>query len=123
MKLMRSAVAPHIDYGFLYGIDKTSPKFVPSDIDGVIERNGVFLFLEWKQFLEDMQEGQEKMLMALAKKPDVFVVKIIGHTTHETPVIEEFSLLKNNQWVSQGTTITQFYEFYKRWLTYATNKK
>jgi hypothetical protein len=123
MKLMRSAVAPHIDYGFLYGIDKTSPKFVPSDIDGVIERNGVFLFLEWKQFLEDMQEGQEKMLMALAKKPDVFVVKIIGHTTYETPVIEQFSLIKNNKWVSQGTTLEQFYEFYKRWLTYATNKK
>jgi hypothetical protein len=123
MRLMRSAVAPHIDYGFLHGVDENSPNFVPSDIDGVIERNGVFLFLEWKQFLEDMQEGQEKMLMALAKKPDVFVVKIIGHTTHETPIIEEFSLIKNNKWVSQGTTLAQFYEFYKRWLTYATNKK
>jgi hypothetical protein len=48
MKLMRSAVAPHIDYGFLHGVDKNSPNFVPSDIDGVIERNGVFLFLEFK---------------------------------------------------------------------------
>lgn len=123
MKLMRSAHAKHIDYGFLHGIDQNSPNFVPSDIDGVIERNGVFLFLEWNQFLEDMQAGQEKMLMELAKKPDVFVVKIIGHTTHETPIIEEFSLIQNNKWVSQGTTLIQFYEFYKRWLTYATNKK
>jgi hypothetical protein len=122
MKLMRSAVAPHIDYGFLHGIDQNSPNFVPSDIDGVIERNGVFLFLEWKQFLEDMQEGQEKMLMALAKKPDVFVVKIIGHTTHETPIIEEFSLIKNSKWVTQGTTLHEFYKFYKRWLDYATNR-
>lgn len=122
MKLMRSTVAPHIDYGFLHGTDQNSPNFVPSDIDGVIERNGVFLFLEWKQFLEDMQAGQEKMLMKLANKPDVFVVKIIGHTTYETPIIEEFSLIKNNRWVTQGNTLDEFYEFYRRWLNYATSK-
>jgi hypothetical protein len=123
MKLMRSSHAKHIDYGFLHGIDLNSPNFVPSDIDGVVERNGVFLFLEWKHFLEDMNEGQKKMLVALAKKPDIFVLKIIGDTDEDYPNIYEFSLLKGDQWVTQGKSVAEFIDFYIRWLKYATDKK
>ena len=123
MKLMRSAHAKHIDYGFMYGIDQKSPNFVPSDIDGVVERNGVFLFLEWKHFLEDMNEGQKKMLVALAKKPDIFVLKIIGDTDGSAPNIYEFSLLKGDKWVIQGKSLAEFINFYIRWLKYASDKK
>jgi hypothetical protein len=123
MKLMRSAHAKHIDYGFLHGIDPNSPNFVPSDIDGVIERNGVFLFLEWKHFLEDMSEGQKKMLVALSKKPDVFVVKVIGDTDDVAPNIYEFSIMKDGEWVTKGKSLQEFVNFYIRWLEYATKQK
>jgi hypothetical protein len=123
MKMMRSTTAKHIDYGFLYGIDPKSPNFVPSDIDGVIERNGIFLFLEWKHFLEDMSEGQKKMLVALAKKPDVFVVKVLGDTDDHAPNIYEFSLLRGDSWITQGKSLEEFVKFYMRWLQYATDKK
>lgn len=123
MKLMRSNHAPHIDYGFLHSIDKNSPNFVPSDIDGVIETNGVFLFMEWKKPLEDMQAGQEKMLMALAKKPDIFVVKVTGEQTETMTHIYLFEIITKNKWVIKGQNLIEFYEFYKNWLNYATNKK
>lgn len=123
MRLMRSNHAPHIDYGFLHSVDPNSPNFVPSDIDGVVERNGVFLFMEWKRPLEDMKEGQEKMLMSLARKPDVFVVRVTGEQTESMTHIYCFEVIKKGKWVVEGDSLVGFYEFYKRWLNYATNKK
>ena len=123
MRLMRSNHAPHIDYGFLHSVDPNSPNFVPSDIDGVIERNGVFLFMEWKRPLEDMKVGQEKMLISLAKKPDVFVVRITGEQSESMTHIYGFEVIRNGNWVVEGESLIDFYGFYKRWLTYATNKK
>ena len=117
---MRSLTAPHVDYGFLYGLVEKSPNFVPSDIDGVIERNGVFLFFEWKNPLEDMNAGQEKMLISLAKKPDIFVVKIIGDTINGVPTIYEFFILKGEEWVNKGKSLSEFIDFYLRWIKYAS---
>ena len=80
------------------------------------------LFMEWKRPLEDMQAGQEKMLMALAKKPDVFVVKVTGEQTETMTHIYGFEIIKGGKWVMEGASLVDFYNFYKRWLNYATNK-
>jgi hypothetical protein len=70
-----------------------------------------------------MNEGQKRMLIALAKKPDMFVLKIIGDTDDVAPNIYEFSLLKGDQWVTQGKSLAEFIDFYIRWLKYASDKK
>ena len=49
MKAMRSLIASHVDYGDFVGLIPENPKFCPSDLDGIAERNGYFLVMEWKR--------------------------------------------------------------------------
>lgn len=75
---MRNPDAKHIDYGFMKGI--ISDTFIPSNIDGILERNGQFLVLEWKRRNEKISKGQEILLKALAKTPCFTVMIITGDT-------------------------------------------
>lgn len=59
--------AEHIDYGFLLGAIRNNPKAVPSNIGGILERHGRFLFLEFKQPGEQFGGGQLIMLKRLAE--------------------------------------------------------
>lgn len=43
-------------------------KILPMDIDGVLERNGHFLFLEWKKPNCDCSKGQSKTYEALNRE-------------------------------------------------------
>ena len=54
MHAMRNRKAEHVDYGFMAGWIEENPKAMPSNIDGVIERNGCFLWMEWKLGGESM---------------------------------------------------------------------
>lgn len=51
----------------------------PTDIDGVIERNGFFLFLETKEPGVPVKKGQRIFYTALAQKPGVSVFIVWGH--------------------------------------------
>ena len=57
------------DFGTLRGTSSNSRTSYPSNIDGIDERNGHFLFYEIKQLNEQTSEGQQRMLEALAKMP------------------------------------------------------
>jgi hypothetical protein len=57
---------------------------VPSNVDGIAERNGNFLVMEWKRPGEKVSEGQKILLKALAKTPKFMVVVIIGDTDNGT---------------------------------------
>ncbi len=76
---MRNPNAKHIDYGFLQGEIPDNPNFMPSNIDGIIERNGSFMVLEWKRRNEKISKGQERLLKALAQN-NITVAIICGDT-------------------------------------------
>lgn len=48
------------------------------DIDGMVERNGYFLWVETKRPNTPLSKGQSIMFEALAKKPDFTVIVIWG---------------------------------------------
>ena len=95
--LMRSLLASHVDYGDFVGVIPNSPKFTPSDLDGIAERNGKFFVMEWKRPKEKVSTGQRIMLQALAGKADFIVVIVIGDTDNGMK-IEEF-FLSATAWV------------------------
>lgn len=71
------------DFGTLRGTSSNSRTSYPSNIDGIDERNGHFLFYEIKQLNEQTSEGQQRMLEALAKMPKttVLIVRCNGERT------------------------------------------
>ena len=71
---MRNPNALHIDFGFLRGFIPSNPNFMPSNIDMVLERRGVFLFGEWKREEEEMKQGQKILLTALAWHHTVIII-------------------------------------------------
>lgn len=73
-KGMRNPKAQHVDFGFLKGIISSNPNFMPSNIDMVLERQGNFLFGEWKREGEEMSYGQKKLLKELACQHRVILV-------------------------------------------------
>ena len=48
------------------------------DIDGMLEKNGYFLFLEWKSLLEEVPLGQRIALERLARQPRTTVIIVHG---------------------------------------------
>lgn len=77
---MRNPNAKHKDFGALIGIIPTNPRFLPSDIDMVYERNQCFLFGEWKRSSESLSGGQRILLKKLARQPRTIVLVIVGDT-------------------------------------------
>lgn len=79
-QLLRRTIT-EIDYQALYGVLQNS-KCVPCDIDGVLERNNCFLFIECKQLGEEISLGQSLMYERLArldpKRIQVLVVRLSG---------------------------------------------
>ena len=71
---MRNANATHVDFGFLRGFIPSNPKFMPSNIDMVLERRGVLLFGEWKREDEEISQGQKILLTALAWHHTVIII-------------------------------------------------
>lgn len=79
-KAMRNPDAKHKDFGALIGIIPTNPRFLPSDIDMVYERNQCFLFAEWKRASESFGGGQRILLRRLAMQPRTVVLLVVGDT-------------------------------------------
>ena len=87
---MRNPDAKHKDFGALIGIIPTNPRFLPSDIDMVYERNQCFLFAEWKRASESFGGGQRILLRKLAKQPRTVVLLIVGDTDNSMNVEKVF---------------------------------
>ena len=119
---MRNAYATHIDYGAFKGLIPDNPNFCPSNIDGIAERNGKFLVMEWKRPNEKVSEGQRKLLQAFAKKPD-FTVLIIEGNTDDGLVVNDFWQLHAFRHSQVGHGPEELKAFYVMWYEYANEQK
>jgi len=49
-----------------------------SDVDGIVEVSGCFLFLEWKSRREPLKTGQKLLFERITAHPDTTVVIVLG---------------------------------------------
>jgi hypothetical protein len=122
-KLMRNMFATHTDYAEFKGLILANPALIPSNVDGILERNGQFLILEWKRPGEKVSTGQKIMLQALASKPDFMVVIIYGNTDNETVIDSYWLLTPDGKPVKSGVGFQSFKQFYKDWYALADGHK
>ena len=120
---MRSLVASHVDYGDFIGLIPQNPQFCPSDLDGIAERNGHFLIMEWKRPGEKMSEGQKRLLKALAANPKFMVVVIIGNTDDGANIQEYWQYASDGKVFKAGIGFESFKAFYRLWYDYADGNK
>jgi hypothetical protein len=78
--MMRNPNAKHLDFSDLQGVIPDNPKWLPSNIDMLMERKGKFLLCEWKRENEEFGGGQKRLLKALAAHPDFTVLVVQGNT-------------------------------------------
>lgn len=121
-KLMRTNPS-HIDYGDFKGLISSNPNFVPSNVDGIAERNGKFLVMEWKRPGERISTGQKLLLQALAANPAFVVIIVNGNTDNETVVNSFFMLTLKGEPYKRGTGIESLKTFYKEWYKWANDEK
>lgn len=122
MGLMRNAYATHTDYVDFQGLIPENPHFVPSNVDGICERNGKFLIMEWKRPKEKVSKGQKYLLQSLAKKEDFMVVIIYGNTDTETIINKYYLVQPDGQCMLAGQGFEMFKSFYKQWYELANGK-
>ena len=123
VKLMRNEFATHTDYGDFKGLIESNPLFIPSNVDGIAERNGHFLIMEWKRDAEKVSEGQKRLLQALASNPRFMVVIIYGNTDDGTVIDSYWLLTPEGKPVKVGIGFESFKEFYKDWYILADGYK
>ena len=123
VKLMRNEFATHTDYGDFKGLIESNPLFIPSNVDGIAERNGHFLIMEWKRDAEKVSEGQKRLLQALAFNPRFMVVIIYGNTDDGTVIDSYWLLTPEGKPVKVGIGFESFKEFYKDWYILADGYK
>ena len=123
MKLMRNEFATHTDYGDFKGLIESNPLFIPSNVDGIAERNGHFLIMEWKRDAEKVSEGQKRLLQALASNSRFMVVIIYGNTDDGTVIDSYWLLTPEGKPVKVGIGFESFKEFYKDWYILADGYK
>ena len=123
VRSMRNPNPAVVDYGELIGLIPQNPRFSPSDVDGICERNGHFLIMEWKRPGEQASGGQKILLKALAANPKFVVIVVIGHTDDNMYVQEFYQYTPNGKAYLAGTGVNSFKEFYKQWYEYADGQK
>jgi hypothetical protein len=122
IKLMRTNPS-HVDYGEFKGLIKHNPNFVPSNLDGVAERNGRFLVFEWKRPNEKISTGQKLLLQSLAANPKFIVLIINGNTDNETVVNSFYMLTLKGEPYKRGVGLESLKTFYKEWYKWASDEK
>ena len=120
---MRNMLATHTDYGDFKGLIPTNPAFLPSNVDGIAERNGYFLVMEWKRPGEKVSEGQKRLLQALAANSKFMVVVIIGNTDDGTHIQEFWQYTPDGKPFKCGVGFESFKEWYRLWYELANGYK
>ena len=113
--LMRNIFATHTDYCDFKGLIAENPNFVPSNVDGICERKGQFLVMEWKRPGEAVRKGQEYLLKAFAKLPNFIVLIIYGDTDNGTNVEKFYLVNQDGSCTLAGSNFAMLKEFYKNW--------
>jgi hypothetical protein len=129
MKSMRTMFPKVVDYGELIGLIPSNEKFSPSDIDGICERNGQFLIMEWKRPKDDSYEGekvsygQQRLLQALAAKEGFIVIIVYGHSDDGMKVDKFFRVQPQGPCIQLGVGTQMFKKFYQQWYELADGYK
>lgn len=116
--MLRNPDAKLIDFHDLIGVIESNPKFLPSDLDMIYERNGKYLVVEWKKPDEALtvNSGQEILLKALANNPAFTVLKVIGYTEESRMYVQKIDRLKREgTWQYLGDGLPKFKELIKKW--------
>jgi len=128
-KLMRNLFTRVVDYGELLGLIPGNERFSPSDIDGICERNGQFLIMEWKRPKDEEYEGekvsygQQRLLQSLAAKEGFIVVIIYGKTDNEMQIEKFFRVQPDGPCIQLGIGTDMFKKFYQQWYELADGYK
>jgi len=113
--MMRNPFASHTDYGDFYGLIQDNAGFLPSNVDGICERKGKFLVMEWKRENEQISKGQEYLLKAFAKMPNFIVIIIYGDTDDETVVHKYYLVNQDGSCTLAGNSFEMLKQFYIQW--------
>lgn len=84
-----------------------------SDIDGMVEVGGHFLFMEWKLPRVEVPDGQLRALVRLSRLPNITVLIVWGQNTSE-PV--SWRIISNGQAGDEApTNYVQWHDFVTAW--------
>jgi hypothetical protein len=122
MTAMRNPDAKHIDFAELIGTIPSNPRFLPSNLDMVLERRGFVLVGEWKRPNENISRGQEILLESLAKNSNFLVALIEGHTDDGMVVSKVQILNPHRGWVEWGDTKESLKDLITQWYNRAERK-
>jgi len=120
---MRSLNASHIDFNGFVGVIPSNPKFLPSDLDMILERRNCFLVGEWKRSGEIMSEGQLLLLKSLARQPQFIVLIISGNTDDETVVTDIRWVTPRGRIQLIGSSFDELKNFIARWYKWAEGNR
>jgi hypothetical protein len=112
---MRNKYASHTDFSAFEGLIAENPKFLPSNVDGICERNGHFLVMEWKRPNEKISKGQELLLKALAQTPKFMVFIMVGDTDNGINLDHYWILDEKGNPFKKGKDFEEFKEYFKFW--------
>ena len=119
---LRNTMTLLTDYRDLNGIIPSNPKFAPSDIDMIYERNGQFLVVEWKKPNEEFGGGQKIMLKALAKTPNFTVLTVCGYSEDTKLTIYDFKQITTMDTLKHlGQGKHEFIKYIQDWYRKADN--
>ena len=85
-----------------------------TDVDGLVEINGQFLFIEWKR-RGDVPAGQRIMFERLTKHPEFTIVVILGDPS--TMAVQRYDVFQGGQ--RQGWRVCDLPELKRRVRTWA----
>ena len=117
--MMRNPYASHTDYGDFYGLIHDNAGFLPSNVDGICERKGKFLVMEWKRENENISKGQQYLLKAFAKQPNFIVLIIYGDTDNGTNVKKFYLVNQDGSCTLAGSNFEALKQYYLQWYEYA----
>ena len=120
---MRSLNASHIDFNGFVGVIPSNPKFLPSDLDMILERRDCFLVGEWKRSEETMSDGQLLLLKSLARQPQFIVLIISGNTDGETVVTNIKWVTPRGRLKDIGSSFEELKNFIARWYKWAEGNR
>jgi len=113
--MMRNPDAKHLNFSALQGVIASNPKWLPSNIDMLAERNGKFLLCEWKRPSEQFGGGQLILLKSLAKVPNFTVIIVQGNTDNEMVVEKFWQLMSWGKPYTMGESLVGFKQFINDW--------
>ena len=94
----------------------------PTDVDGLIERHGCFLFLEAKADGKEVSQGQNITFRQLSRQPRTFVIAFNGNREERT--ISRIVLYRNGQEIEQENPgVETLRSLVARWYAWADKQQ